>query len=40
MGDGRLPEEQAERLSAISDWMSRNAEAMAGTQPALEPWQF
>ena len=28
MGDGRLPVEQTERLSAIGDWISRNGEAI------------
>ncbi len=40
MGDGTLPIEHRERLDAIGEWMSRNAEAIVGTEPGLEPWQF
>jgi alpha-L-fucosidase len=40
MGDGSLPPEHIERLEAIGDWMDRNNEAIVGTDPGLEPWQF
>ncbi|HSU90138.1 MAG TPA: alpha-L-fucosidase, partial [Sporolactobacillaceae bacterium] len=40
MGDGALPPEQIERLEAIGDWLARNGEAIVGTEPGLEPWQF
>src|SRR5262245_24298373 len=40
MADGRIPPEQAERLDAIAGWMTRHAEAIVGTTPGLEPWQF
>jgi alpha-L-fucosidase len=40
MGDGALPPEQVERLEAIGSWMDRNNEAIVGTDPGLEPWQF
>ena len=40
MGDGALPPEQVERLEAIGAWMDRNSEAIVGTDPGLEPWQF
>jgi alpha-L-fucosidase len=39
-GDGTLPPENVERLNAIEGWMSRNGEAIVGTEPGLEPWQF
>ncbi len=38
--DGSLPPEQVERLEAVASWMSRNAHAIQGTEPGLEPWQF
>ncbi len=40
MGDGRLPDEQLERLDAIAAWMEHNGESIVGTGPGLEPWQF
>jgi alpha-L-fucosidase len=40
MGDGALPPEHVERLTAIGDWFARNGEAIVGTEPGLEPWQF
>jgi len=40
MGDGAIPPEQVERLEAIGNWMDRNNEAIVGTDPGLEPWQF
>jgi alpha-L-fucosidase len=38
--DGRIPQEQMQRLEAIAVWMSRHAESVVGTMPSLEPWQF
>ena len=38
--DGALPPEQVERLEAIAAWMDRNGEAIHGTTPGLEPWQW
>jgi alpha-L-fucosidase len=40
MGTGALPPEQVSRLDAIGAWMSANGEAIVGTEPGLEPWQF
>jgi alpha-L-fucosidase len=40
MGDGAIPREHVERLEAIGDWFGRNGEAIVGTEPGLEPWQF
>jgi alpha-L-fucosidase len=40
MGDGALPPEHRERLDAIGNWYERNGEAIAGTRPGVEPWQF
>jgi len=40
MGNGRLPPEQLGRLEDVRSWMSRNGEAITGTRPGLEPWQF
>uniref|UniRef100_UPI002ADE528B alpha-L-fucosidase n=1 Tax=Tepidiforma sp. TaxID=2682230 RepID=UPI002ADE528B len=39
-GDGSLPPEQAAILGELAGWMSRHGEAIAGTEPGLEPWQF
>jgi len=39
-GDGSLAVEQKERLAAIGGWMARHAEAIVGTEPGLEAWQF
>ena len=39
-GDGSLPPEHIQRLSAIGSWMSRNGESIKNTVPGLEPWQF
>lgn len=38
--DGALPAAQLQRLDAVGEWMDRHAEAIHGTQPGLEPWQF
>ena len=38
--DGSLPEEQVIRLERIARWTTANGEAIHGTQPGLEPWQF
>ena len=40
MGDGCLQPELVERLGVIEQWMSKNAESIAGTTPGLESWQF
>jgi alpha-L-fucosidase len=40
MGDGGIPPENVERLEAIGSWMDRNNDAIVGTDPGLEPWQF
>jgi alpha-L-fucosidase len=39
-GDGAIPPEQAERLGAMAEWMSRHGEAIHGSSAGLEPWQF
>ncbi len=39
-GDGSLPTEQVERLDVISEWMGAHSEAICGTEPGLEAWQF
>ena len=39
-GDGSLPDEQVSRLGSIAAWMAGNGEAIHGTEPGLEPWQF
>ena len=39
-GDGTVPPEQVERLEAVGAWLQRHGEAIFGTEPALEPWQF
>ena len=39
-GDGSLPPEQEQRLAVIGQWMAANGEAISGTGPGLEPWQF
>jgi alpha-L-fucosidase len=38
--DGSLPPPQAERLELVGRWMDGHAEAVRGTGPGLEPWQF
>jgi alpha-L-fucosidase len=38
--DGALPTPQVERLDAVAGWMERHAEAIHGTEPGLEPWQW
>ena len=40
MGNGKLPDEQIERLEAMGAWMRKNGESIVGTVPGLEPWQF
>ncbi len=40
MGNGKLPDEQIEKLEAIGKWMARNKEGIVGTVPGCEPWQF
>jgi alpha-L-fucosidase len=39
-GTGALPPEQSERLAVITAWMQKYGEAVTGTRPGLEPWQF
>ena len=39
-GDGSLPPEQAERLTAIARWMSDYGESILDTTAGLAPWQF
>ncbi|HEX9260214.1 MAG TPA: alpha-L-fucosidase, partial [Acidimicrobiales bacterium] len=39
-GDGSLPLEQVDRLEVLATWMAKHAEAIHGTRPGLEPWQF
>jgi alpha-L-fucosidase len=39
-GRGRLPDEQIARLESVGAWMERNGDAIHGTEPGLEPWQF
>ena len=39
-GDGSLPAEQVERLSAVGAWMDRHRDSIVGTQPGFEPWQW
>ena len=39
-GDGTLPPEQLDRLAVVGSWLARNGEAIYGTTPGLEPWQF
>jgi alpha-L-fucosidase len=40
MGDGKLPDEQIERLDVFADWMTHHKESVVGTTAGLEPWQF
>ncbi len=39
-GDGSLPTEQVERMTAVAEWMSRNGESLRDVKPGLQPWQF
>jgi alpha-L-fucosidase len=39
-GEGNLVPEQAGRLASIAAWTERHGEAVFGTRPGLEPWQF
>jgi alpha-L-fucosidase len=39
-GDGTLPEEQIERLDAITAWMAVHHDAIHATSAGLESWQF
>lgn len=39
-GGGDIRPEQAERLATIGDWIATHGEAIFGTGPGLEPWQF
>ena len=38
--DGSLPTEQVDRLQAMASWMDHHAEAIHGTGPGFEPWQW
>jgi alpha-L-fucosidase len=40
MGNGKIPDEQIERLEEIETWMVTNMESIVDTVPGLEPWQF
>jgi len=40
MGNGQLPNEQIERLDAISTWMDAYGASIHDTTAGLEPWQF
>ncbi|MCP4005384.1 MAG: alpha-L-fucosidase [bacterium] len=40
MGSGELPEEQIERIDEIIPWMDAYADAIYGSEPGLEAWQF
>lgn len=39
-GAGHVIPEQTARLEALARWTERNGEAVFGTSPGLEPWQF
>jgi alpha-L-fucosidase len=39
-GEGEIPPEQIERLDVLARWMGKHSEAILGTEPGLEPWQF
>ena len=39
-GDGSLPPEQIERLTAVGNWMQTHGESIHDVEPGLEPWQF
>lgn len=39
-GDGSIMPEQRSILGAMQRWLSTNREAIVGTEPGLEPWQF
>lgn len=39
-GRGAIPEEQVRRLRAVGEWLSGHGDAVHGTEPGLEPWQF
>jgi alpha-L-fucosidase len=39
-GDGSLPPEQVDRLAAVGEWVGAHGDAIFGTEPGLEPWQF
>ncbi len=40
MGDGSLMPEQRSILGAMQRWLAGNKDAVVGTEPGLEPWQF
>jgi alpha-L-fucosidase len=39
-GDGSIPDEQVERLAAVTAWMERYGSTIVGTEPGFEPWQW
>ncbi len=39
-GDGQIPAVQQQRLDGVARWMDLHGEAIVGTEPGLEPWQF
>lgn len=39
-GRGDLPSAEGTLLAELGGWMSGHSEAIAGTEPGLEPWQF
>jgi alpha-L-fucosidase len=39
-GDGAVPPPQSDRLARLGEWVGRHGEALFGTLPGLEPWQF
>jgi len=39
-GDGTLSPEQTAILEEVAGWMARHGEAITGSEPGLEPWQF
>jgi len=40
MPDGSLPQPQVDALADVGAWMERNRDAVVGTVPGLEPWQW
>ena len=39
-GQGRLPDEQVERLQQVGGWMAAHGGALRATTPGVAPWQF
>ena len=40
MGDGAIAPEHVERFADVARWMQKHGDAVVGTRPGLEPWQF